>query len=87
MAAVSDSSSSSTLVTATVTAIAGDVEFAMFSVVSFDGAVLTVHTPFTLALGEEIPIRIDGIGRTTGTVTGHQKIDGRQITELTLRRS
>jgi hypothetical protein len=70
--------------TPAVTAIAGDAELAMFEVVGFDGHVLRVHTPFALTLGEELPLKVEGIGRTIARVTGHSRGGDREITELTL---
>jgi hypothetical protein len=67
-----------------VTAIAGDAELSMFEVVGFDGQVLRVRTPFELTVGEELPLKIEGIGRTIARVTGHGAGNGRAITELTL---
>ncbi|MEZ4363792.1 MAG: hypothetical protein R3B48_26675 [Kofleriaceae bacterium] len=67
-----------------VTALSGDAEFSMFEVVSFEGKVLRVHTPFALALGEELALKIEGQGRTTARVTGHVRSGEREVTELTL---
>jgi hypothetical protein len=69
-----------------VAALAGDVELAMFEVVDFDGLLLRVRTPFGLSLGEELPLRIDEIGRTIARVTGHDRSGDRVITELTIER-
>ena len=66
-----------------VTAIAGDAELSMFEVVGFDGQVLRVRTPFELTLGEELPLKIEGIGRTIARVTGHSAGE-HAITELML---
>lgn len=65
-------------------ALAGDVELAMFEVLDFDGQVLRVCTPFGLSLGEELPLKIEEIGRTIARVSGHDRSGDRVITELTL---
>lgn len=61
----------------------GDAEFEMFEVLSFDGQVLRVKTPFVLTLGEELALHVEDIGRTIARVTARQQ----GITELTILRS
>lgn len=67
-----------------VTAVAEDCELAMFEVISLDEGLLVVATPFLLSVGEELPLQVSGIGRTTGRVVGHLQRDGRTLTELRL---
>ncbi|MBK7537633.1 MAG: hypothetical protein IPI49_20125 [Myxococcales bacterium] len=68
-----------------MTALAGDCELAMFEVMSLEGDLLCVWTRFTLAVGEELPLQVESIGRTIGRVVGHQTLDGgRVVTQLRL---
>lgn len=67
-----------------VAALAEDCELAMFEVISLDGNRLMVWTPFLLSVGEELPLQVSTIGRTTGRVVGHCQRDGRALTELQL---
>jgi hypothetical protein len=67
-----------------VTALAGNAEFAMFEVVSFDGERLRVHTPFALMVGEELQLNIERVGRARARVVGHVAADDRQLTDLML---
>lgn len=65
-----------------VTAVWAEHELAMFEVVALDGDRLVVWTPFALATGEELPLQIERIGRTTGRVVGHSADGTRTLTEL-----
>lgn len=67
-----------------VTAIADGNELAMFEVISLDEDLLVVWTPFLLAVGEELPLQVNTIGRTIGRVVGHRQRGDRTLTELRL---
>jgi hypothetical protein len=70
-----------------VAVIAGDASYAMFDVVSLDGAAVKVRGAVLLEITEEIPLRVSRNGASVDVrarVMGHERGADGAVTELVL---